>query len=50
MGGKVKMGKRVAAVSGQALMAKVANLMKSGVVPKPLWYDAAKMVNFEEFS
>jgi hypothetical protein len=42
--GKYKASKRMAVQSARVMLQKVENLMKGGAIPKPIWYDAAKMV------
>jgi hypothetical protein len=43
--GKYKAGRRIAVQSARVMLNKVENLMKGGAIPKPIWYDAAKMVS-----
>mmetsp|Transcript_36746 Transcript_36746/g.86468 ORF Transcript_36746/g.86468 Transcript_36746/m.86468 type:complete len:216 (-) Transcript_36746:104-751(-) len=40
--GKYRSGRRVAEVTGRHMMAKVANLVKGGVMQEPSWFQAAK--------
>ena len=42
--GKYRDSGRHAVQSGRVLVAKVENLMKGGLIPKPIWYEPAKMV------